>query len=276
MTRARPSATPGHPGSPRSSSPAARCSTVAAPRTRPGVRPVRGADEHERRHLRLQRVVLGATLANQRQERRSVAVEEHVDLGGADEPEVLDLVERPSLDHPPPDLAHRHAHLVDEPDVVGLGALAPGQPGRRARDRRRQLILRFAGRRRPDRAAPPRPSSRCRARTSNWPAGSARVGRQPHPVDRRERERRAGLPGRRSGLPLVRPAAAEVEEELAEGVDELVAAPVRSATAPTSRGSAPPSRPRRCRRDRQHQIRPPDRIGDGADHARPARSPCTW
>ena len=46
----------------------------------------------------------------------------------------------------------------------------------------------------------------------------------------------------------------------------------RAARAPTSHGSARPSRRHRCRRGPPGQIRPPDRLGDGADD--PGRHGC--
>ena len=63
-------------------------------------------------------------------------------------------------------------------------------------------------------------ASRSTAR-SWWCTDSARCfRRQPHPVDRRQRQLGMRLPRRRAGLPLVGPAAAVVHQELVEGSRE--------------------------------------------------------
>ena len=185
----------------------------------PGVGPIGTPDEHERRHEFLQPLVFCATLAHDGGECMRIA-EQRGHLDPSDEAEVLDLVERTARDHASSELAHRHAHLVDAPDVVGLGALAAGQPRRRACDGGSQLTVRGGivlhhGE---------QLGGGCFTLAGAFgvvQCGIGMVGRQPHPFDRSHGERGAGLPCGRPALPLVGAAAAEVEHELIERLGEL-------------------------------------------------------
>ena len=113
----------------------------------------------------------------------------------------------------------------------------------------------------------PTPAARCAARISNWPAGAAPVGRRPHAVDRRERQRRAGSP-RSATAPPTRsgPRLPKSNRNSSNAVGELVAALVE-----------PRQRPHRVARrgrvdladagdDRHDQVGPPDASATRADH----------
>ena len=131
----------------------------------------------------------------------------------------VDSREDPTLDHPPTDLVCGHAHLVDVPDAVGLGAFAARQEDLCRLEGCGELPLGlgvpgqeigYLG----AQALPVGDESRMARR------GVGIVGREAHPVDRRKGQHRVGLPGRATGLPLVRPPGAEGHQEVVERSSE--------------------------------------------------------
>ena len=99
-----------------------------------------------------------------------------VQLGLAQEAEVLDLVEGAPLHHPPPELAHRHAGLVDEADVVRLRPLARRQPHGGRPQGGGELAVRRGSASTHRRGSRPRPPARAAACGDWWASGAALSG----------------------------------------------------------------------------------------------------
>ena len=245
ITRAVPSATPGQPGIPAIVSPARQPIDRHRVAPRPGVGPLGVTDEHERRLQLLQMPVLGSPTANLLGQRVRI-VEQRRHLRLTNEPEVLDLVERAELDHPAAEFAHRHAHLVDDPDVVGLGAFATGQPRRRSRRWLRRADHGWRGRRRPSTAA--RSRRRRVARHGSQTAGQGPRCRAPRACARSPPAPvPASSPTTATGSPIRWGRGCRTRRRTRRIVRRTQRNPCRAATTPTSRGSALPSRHRRCR-----------------------------